>query len=760
MRLCLKHCVPITQDSNLGSAQQRWRYPLAQWIMGGLLALFSLGNVAWANDPPIYISDYGNPTTINVGESIHFESVWSDEGDFIVEVQVQYCQQGTSVCEAVTLDFIDGTDEPEVGFEIDVPMTQTGIYAYQFRARDEQPLGNPIHNYEDGSIVWQGGSTFTVVDNTTTPDDPVTPPPSSNYTISGTVSLPIGNVAPKGGIDISVITSCYQGNACGNNFDWSKSNTPFIPENQSSTSFKFFITDDPNIKWKLRIHCDDREWDENLAEEVRHDKCRGYVTELWYTLSGMRQGWSDDIFLFSGGQNYPNTKFFLLRSVQISGTVSLPQGKVAPADGLEIYIYAYEPVENGEHSGEHVTIPEGESTIPYTLTVVDNPQKEWIINYVGDGSFGRKGYKHWGYYSSTGTEFNPDADYIQPLEYVDLMLHLPGGQNHSNINLTLIPLDAETPIDEPIDDTQPPTITISEPSGLVFSTEADSINIAGTAEDNVEVVQIVWTNNHGDSGEAVAMTMNDGTMTWSMDNIALQDGENIITVTAYDAAGWYGSANLTVTKVLPDSTLPTVTISSHPPTSVLSNVDRINIAGTASFNEYQKITWENNHGNGGEVFISEMSALIDGTAIWNKNNIPLKIGENIITVTVYDKTGLQSSASLTITLTSLPQQPKFTISNVHPNGSENEREYDRKEKPLTVWWDTSDTSYSTEVLIFLQPVPDDGTQYFMHLTQNDEQETFIISDEVNTGEWKVCLYSVPTQEPPEPICASGNITIQ
>jgi len=48
MRLCLKHGVPITQDTNLGSAQQRWRYPIVQWIMGGLLALFSLGNVAWA----------------------------------------------------------------------------------------------------------------------------------------------------------------------------------------------------------------------------------------------------------------------------------------------------------------------------------------------------------------------------------------------------------------------------------------------------------------------------------------------------------------------------------------------------------------------------------------------------------------------------------------------------------------------------------------------------------------------------------------
>jgi len=109
-------------------------------------------------------------------------------------------------------------------------------------------------------------------------------------------------------------------------------------------------------------------------------------------------------------------------------------------------------------------------------------------------------------------------------------------------------------IGDACEDTQPPTITITDPvlSDLVFSTEADSINIKGTAEDNVGVEQkIIWTNNHGDSsdsGEAVGMTRSDTTIAWSVDNIALQDGENIITVIAYDAAGLYGSANLTVIK--------------------------------------------------------------------------------------------------------------------------------------------------------------------------------------------------------------------
>ena len=116
--------------------------------------------------------------TIDVGQSIYFENVWSDAGEYIVEVQVKYCLQDTLDCQIVTLDFIAGTVEPEVGFKIDVLMNQVGVYDYQFRARDEQPLGSPIHSYDDGSIVWQGGGTFTVVYMQTPPisDDVITSP--------------------------------------------------------------------------------------------------------------------------------------------------------------------------------------------------------------------------------------------------------------------------------------------------------------------------------------------------------------------------------------------------------------------------------------------------------------------------------------------------------------------------------------------------------------------------------------------------------
>jgi len=812
MKSSLRKSIPTRDTNSSGPPRIRWRDYFAQWLMVGLFALCSLGNVAWANEPPIYISGSANPTTINVGETIRFESVWHDpEDDFVVGARVKYCHQNTSNCVTEFLDYIEGTEHPRVGAEIQVSITEVGTYDYQFFAVDAEPVDNPLHRDEE--LDWYDGGTFTVVDNTTTPitpDNPVTPPPSQGstnctqvteipqsecealvalynstnglnwsdspannwnmtnepcswegvhcdcnweswnqenehyndchiidinrwnsnligtlpylsalsklqridlsanqlsgeilpslstlgnlsylrlwgncltasdptliafldeknpdwkgsqrskcfsgaYTVSGMISLPIGDVIPDNGIDISINLDIYDEN--NDYLESGGSDQVHISENQSSVPFLLLIPDEPNVKWTLQIDCSDWEWDENLGESIRSGKCDRYAPHLLYGKSGMTMTYRYDNF-FQGGQNYPNANLVLQHGVQISGMISLPEGRVAPAGGIdEIWVAINEPDADVFYGWDSFKITEGQSSVPYTIRVVNDPQVEWKVEvWCWRNECNNNGeYVKYGYYNPAGTT----ADSFS-------VTLLPGGQNHSNINLTLIPLDAETPID----DTQPPTVTIS----------------------------------------------------------------------------------------------------SHPPTTTINDTDSISISGTASFNEFQKITWENNHGNGGEVFISEMDALINGTAIWNKDNIPLKVGENIITVTVYDKTGLQGSASLTVTLTITdsdvtpqPQPPNFTISNVHPNGSENEHEYDRTERPLTVWWDTSDISHSTEVFIFLQPVPADGAQYFMHLTQNDEQETFIISDEVDAGEWNVCLYTVPTQEPPVPICASGNITIQ
>ena len=66
-------------------------------------------------------------------------------------------------------------------------------------------------------------------------------------------------------------------------------------------------------------------------------------------------------------------------------------------------------------------------------------------------------------------------------------------------------------------------------------------------------------NDRGGSGTAT------GTTSWSVSGIVLLSGQNVLTVTARDAAGNTSTDTLTVTYTPPDTTPPTVTITT--PTS-------------------------------------------------------------------------------------------------------------------------------------------------------------------------------------------------
>ena len=91
-------------------------------------------------------------------------------------------------------------------------------------------------------------------------------------------------------------------------------------------------------------------------------------------------------------------------------------------------------------------------------------------------------------------------------------------------------------------DTIAPTVTITQPTSAdIYITDQSTITLRGTASDNVGVISVTWTNSRGDSGTA------SGTTDWTIFAIPLNCGKNnVITVTAKDAANNAGSATLTV----------------------------------------------------------------------------------------------------------------------------------------------------------------------------------------------------------------------
>lgn len=132
-----------------------------------------------------------------------------------------------------------------------------------------------------------------------------------------------------------------------------------------------------------------------------------------------------------------------------------------------------------------------------------------------------------------------------------------------------------------VSETQPPVIEINSPTAdSMYASSISPITISGTASDNSVLTKITWSNNRnagfvGGSGDA------SGTENWNIDFINLEEGQNIITVTAIDGAGNTSTDSITITynppydqgypkiSVLEDASEYSVTISD---TDYLSNV--------------------------------------------------------------------------------------------------------------------------------------------------------------------------------------------
>ena len=91
-------------------------------------------------------------------------------------------------------------------------------------------------------------------------------------------------------------------------------------------------------------------------------------------------------------------------------------------------------------------------------------------------------------------------------------------------------------------DTVAPTLSITSPSATSVQTSSATIQMQGTASDNVGVTSVTWSTSFGNSGTAT------GTTYWNTGNIPLLVGTNTIVVRAYDAAGNSSWRSVTVTR--------------------------------------------------------------------------------------------------------------------------------------------------------------------------------------------------------------------
>lgn len=203
-------------------------------------------------------------------------------------------------------------------------------------------------------------------------------------------------------------------------------------------------------------------------------------------------------------------------------------------------------------------------------------------------------------------------------------------------------------------DTLPPTVAITSPNSEITTT-ANTVTITGNAADNARVTSVTWLSSRGQNGTAT------GTTDWTIPNLPLLPGPNLISVTATDDSGNVGAAilNITVRANNGDQTPPGLQINT--PTSMTtftaSNTP-LALGGSASDNiGVAAVQWSNNRGGIGTAA---------GTTAWTIPQIALQPGINNLTVTAWDANGNSSSAFLVVTFN--PPQVMVTIAGTGING--------------------------------------------------------------------------------------------
>ncbi len=186
-------------------------------------------------------------------------------------------------------------------------------------------------------------------------------------------------------------------------------------------------------------------------------------------------------------------------------------------------------------------------------------------------------------------------------------------------------------------DTLSPTLSITSPaapSDGVYETDNAVLQISGTAQDDRGITQVTW---QAGNTNGVA----EGTSNWIIPKVTLNEGLNVVTVTAADDSGKTSSATISISYTAPDTAAPIVTITTPTRDDVFNaNSNRINLAGTAADESgLSQITWRSSDGTGG---------LASGTDNWSIADIPLAAGRNIITITATDLAGNSSSDHLTV----------------------------------------------------------------------------------------------------------------
>lgn len=225
---------------------------------------------------------------------------------------------------------------------------------------------------------------------------------------------------------------------------------------------------------------------------------------------------------------------------------------------------------------------------------------------------------------------------------------VPLGINHVVVTVTDKVGNTAADTLDVINDNEPPTlsITILCSDSLYYITK-NTINIGGTVTDNNLVESVTWSSDKGKSGNCTQSGDN-----WTVNDIALSLGSNVITVSATD--NYNNTATKSITIVV-DNINPQVSITSPTNTGNYStNNTAINVSGViVDATPIKSLLWKNQTGNSG-------SCIINGNH-WSVANVPLVLGSNTITITAIDSADNTGESVLNVNMDNVAPLVNITV---------------------------------------------------------------------------------------------------
>lgn len=211
------------------------------------------------------------------------------------------------------------------------------------------------------------------------------------------------------------------------------------------------------------------------------------------------------------------------------------------------------------------------------------------------------------------------------------------------------------------------SLKISNPASDSVTVSSNTISLSGTASEldslgkvlgTGHLASVAWSSNRGGSGTGYYDSYWGIPTSWSTTDITLQDGSNVITVTATDLWGNTTTASRTIIQDAPIGASikflypsgPTYSANAIP---ILYGTASAIYSGNAREDGIAGVRWSTNHGGSGACI---------GTNTWTATDLDLAEGENIVTITATDVAN--NSATATINITYIPSSPGWAWSGM------------------------------------------------------------------------------------------------